>query len=401
MERRAYKRAVRSVLLLAAPFIVALVGCSSRAVPVSSGTDGGAPSGNDGGTAFGIDGGALDAGQTCTSTGTPWVNTLFIVDNSSSMAEEQTRLAAAIPRYVAALRASCAPGYNIAVVSTDLDTPGGEKAGLFTSTFAGAPLFELSSTDASGCQPVAPSVEHGCARGGVVAHTEDPSTQRSRLAANVQPGTCGSGTEKGIEAIGAALSHPGCNGMLGGGNVRLVVILVSDEDDAGLEPIAPAVTALAQQLGPRVRVGAIVAGQVVGDRFEPGNCRTGGASCGSLCQQPSPVGSGSGMPCTPGNCPAGEYCTSAGVCDVEAARFWQYCHWCSFYNAPDCCSAVAGDRYVSFVEAMEAANFAAQPTSRTPSCPSGRSANCRLASICDADWGDTLERFAQLLALGR
>ena len=96
-------------LSLSSVLFLASVGCEARTVPVSGGADAGQMAGDAGQSA--PDGGlARDAGQSCTSTGTPWVRTLFIVDNSSSMADKQARLAAAIPRYLGALRDGCAPG---------------------------------------------------------------------------------------------------------------------------------------------------------------------------------------------------------------------------------------------------------------------------------------------------
>src|SRR5688572_31882168 len=72
-------------------------------------------------------------------TGTPADPTpadiLFVVDNSGSMADDQRRLAASFDAFINQLSSVPNANYRIAVVTTDLSTPGGEKSGEVTYTY--------------------------------------------------------------------------------------------------------------------------------------------------------------------------------------------------------------------------------------------------------------------------
>jgi hypothetical protein len=134
------------------------------------------------------------------------VDVLFVVDNSASMAEEQTALAEHFAEFV-----SYADGldidYLIGVTTTDAESDMG--------TLQGSPaLITPGLTDA--------------------------------FLANVQVGTGGSDSEKGLEASLLALEGNGAETL--GGHLRpdanLAVIYVSDDDDHSTQGIQSVVSSL-------------------------------------------------------------------------------------------------------------------------------------------------------------
>lgn len=338
-----------------------------------------------------------DAGQAAACDGMPKIDTLFVVDNTSTMGPKHERLTQALPRYLGALKAACAD-YRIALVSMDVDSLGGERAGDVQVSFAGAPYFEIQQNDSKACR--SSGLAHGCARGGVVSSAQPLADQVNQLSgAFLGLGTCASGIEAGFPSLRGFFDQTStCNRAFVRAGSRLVIILVSDEEESSQESVDAAVSLLVGIGADRVRVGAIIGGAVDGDTFVPKPCGDSGASCGELCNAAPPMGSHAACQGL-NSCGAGEQC-SASRCVTSAEEFWRFCAWCAFFNAPGCCNSLGGSRFAELVDAMEAQNFAAVPASRSPSCPSGMSANCRLASVCDADWGDTLERFARTLALG-
>ncbi len=330
--------------------------------------------------------------------GMPKIDTVFVVDNTNTMGSKHARLEDAMSRYVGALRAACAD-YRIAIVSMDVDSPGGEREGNVSTEFADGPYFELVRTDAKACRPA--GVEHGCARGGVVTSSQPLLEEMKQLSSTLEKlGTCGSGIEAGFASMSGFFAlASNCNRPFVRDGSRIVIIMVSDEDESGQGTVEEAVSFLSGIGADRVRVGAIIAGEVAADKFVPGNCGDSVSTCGDLCNANPPMGTHAACQGL-NSCGDGERCSPMNQCITVAEDFWRFCNWCAFFNAPGCCTSLAGHRFAEFVDSMEALNFAAVPVSRTPSCPTGRSANCRLASVCDADWGDTLERFAHTLALG-
>src|SRR5262245_7250429 len=55
---------------------------------------------------------------------------LFVVDNSGSMADDQENLARNLDKFIDVIAGSSGGDYQIAVTTTDLDSPGGEQGGL-------------------------------------------------------------------------------------------------------------------------------------------------------------------------------------------------------------------------------------------------------------------------------
>ncbi|MFO0722570.1 MAG: vWA domain-containing protein [Myxococcota bacterium] len=281
---------------------------------------------------------------------------LFIVDNSASMADEQENLAQNFQAFIEALAAIKTGDYQIGIVTTDLDSVGNERSGLVSSVFHDNAPFALDHIDGSLCAPT--EIPHGCFRGAdpagrIIRASQPIAEQVASFQANVRVGSCGSGNEQGLEAMRAALLNaaPGaCNqGFLRPG-AELVVIIVSDEDDTTLpghsaRPIQEYVDFLVGLKGdPRlVRVAAIVgsADQAAHD------CNLAGATCSQSC---------------------------------------------SAFNAPGCCSALAGSRYVALAEAA-GAGVSGSPVERCGLVADGPTP-CLVDSICQTSFANTLERIA-------
>lgn len=305
------------------------------------------------------------------------VDILFVVDDSGSMADEQMRIAENFDAFLD--RLSTVPGadYRIAVVSTDLDSPNGVRRGEVTFTWQTTePYFVQGSNKNDPGEPgvcTDVGIDHGCFRG------PDPDrriitsgmTRDEQLAAfrqNVQIGSCGSGTEQGLAAAVAALGQTGgtgCNAGFLRQDANLVLVFVTDEEDASRAPVESFVNDLSSyKPWEKIRVGAII-GAVEGSAS---GCRTVGGvengTCGSLCD----------------TCPGAAWCGDPG--------FAQTCDFCSYYNAPDCCSAVAGSRYEQFLQEVDGRVKTADPTVQTATL---------IDSICQDDFSPTLDRIAREL----
>ncbi len=327
---------------------------------------------------------------------------LFVVDNSGSMADEQENLAANFDRFISQIAG--AGDYHIAVVTTDQESTPAEKEGLQNFVFADTYPNILTDFTLAGCGDVSPSIAHGCFRGPdpstriVDSETMDPATQISVFAQNVRVGSCGSGTETGLKSMISALDQRnGCNTGFLRDNANLIVVIVSDEDDSEPETDVRQYVERLKAIKPvaQIRV-AMIVGYVNG---RADNCNiTGGAQCGSLCDNPPPVGSH--QPC--GTCAGGEICLS-NQCENPLRRYISSCNSCSFYNTPDCCSAVAGGRYVAFALQMEQEITQADSSIAVTDCKGGNGMQrvaCRVDTICQANFGDTLTSIARDLVIG-
>jgi hypothetical protein len=333
---------------------------------------------------------------------------LFVVDNSGSMADEQENLARNFDAFIQEI---AGPGdYQIGVVSTD-QINAMEKEGLAISTFAPSSPFNLLDFNIGSC--TASTIPRGCFRGPNAATRlinsnviVDANAQIEAFQENVRVGSCGAGEETGLEAMKVALEATGpgeCNEGFLRGEANLVVIIVSDEEDAGDVPVDQYV----QDLGAikpyaQTRV-ALVVGSVDG---AASNCQIpNNGTCGvEVCTNPPAVGSHT--PCTMGSqCTNGEFCeTINDWCENEARRHFNtsFCQWCSYFNTEDCCSALGGSRYVAFARAMET-RIAAADSSIPPQQCRGTMENtpiaCLTDSICQDDFSATLRRIAKELII--
>ncbi|MBI4818480.1 MAG: VWA domain-containing protein [Deltaproteobacteria bacterium] len=346
---------------------------------------------------------------------------LFVVDNSGSMADEQENLARNFEAFISQLPRS--GSYQIGIVTTDVSdahlplcAPGqttrcdrGELGGLAVSTYSPNGRLE-GSPDVSQCEPL--QLRHGCFRGreGSKIITSDmaPADQLRFFKGNVRVGSCGSGQEEGLSAMLLALSKDrleSCNAGFLREDANLIVVFVTDEndDDPQVTPVAVVVDELLNvKEASKVRV-AVIGG--IGNDGSASQCRIGidggPTSCGDTCNQtPSPGSHAAGCISNPGLCPAGEFCDrSLDRCENQNLMFWENCHWCSYYDTPSCCSALAGSRYVEFAVAMEQKIADAAPGLGRALChaPQGQQAACLVDSICQTEFANTLERIANEL----
>lgn len=350
------------------------------------------------------------------ATPTP-ADILFVIDNSGSMAEEQANLARNFEFFINQIAGS-GLDYRIALVSTDLTSNSGnppqpvEREGQVLFTFdRSSPYMNLVSSDVSACAPVADGTLHACFRGPdatrrvIDSNVLDRDAQIAAFVDNVNVGTCGSGTEQGLAAAIRALEETGpggCNEGFLRPDANLVIIFVSDEEDTDNTPVGQYVQDLTDFKDiERIRVAAII-GAEDGDASD---CSTTvGTQCGSLCDMPAPP-MGSGRNCANSrDCPDGEACSNS-TCTTLAFQWWTQssvnCRWCSFFDVEDCCSALAGDRYVSFARAVEARVSQADSSIPVANCRAepGTAAACLVDSICQENFGETLERIARELVL--
>lgn len=354
--------------------------------------------GSSGGSGSDAGGSAPDAGN----NGVAVVPTdiLFIVDDSCSMQNKQENLAFNFGSFVSQVLG--AGEYRMGIVSTALDDQSMERAGNQHFTYSPNYPYQLIDFDFAECRET--NVAHGCFRGDVIDSTVmDRQTQIETFAESVRVGTCGSGEERGLDAMLNALDQMlpgGCNAGFLRQEANLLIVIVSDEDDDSEMPVEHYADALAayKPYG-QIRV-ATIAGM---DGGQPSSCGIGiGGACGSVCDNMPPPGSE--QPCT-GNagCPDGEYCDhEQSVCRNEALAYWtaQTCASCAFYAAPDCCSALPGNRYVAFARAVEQRVHAARPEFPISDCIGlGSRVACLADTICQASFGDTLARIARELVV--
>ncbi|HVE81927.1 MAG TPA: VWA domain-containing protein [Myxococcales bacterium] len=152
---------------------------------------------------------------------------LFVVDNSGSMREEQAGVAAELPAFVASLKAGAgvANDFQVGVITTSVYQnallPGGGIA------------FKTYPDQAGKLRP-ATLTSGGTA---TMLRGDDPDLV-SEFGMLIQQGITGSGQETPFEAVRLATSPPLVDnenrGFLRDG-ARLVVVVVSDEDDCSEE----------------------------------------------------------------------------------------------------------------------------------------------------------------------
>jgi hypothetical protein len=330
----------------------------------------------------------------------PPVDILVVVDNSGSMDNKQERLVAHIDTLITRLEHV---DYQLAVVSTDQDSRGGDLGGSVHFSFKSTTPFTLDpgSYDTSACMSL--GIDHGCFLGPdpstrVIRSSMSAADQLAAAKANLRLGSCGSGTERGLHGMDLALTNTAmgsCNQGFIRPNARLLVVIISDENDSDADAFTgnpPPVSEYVRDLlalKPADKLKLVVIAGIIGGNAA--NCSINPndgtpAACGSICSQMPPAGSH--LACNPSNppCAAGEYCDTQhnNVCENLDLQFWAHCNWCSFYNAPDCCTALAANRYIDFTTAFAAA---AGPHSVV------------VESICQSDLGPALEHiYSELIA---
>ena len=170
---------------------------------------------------------------------------LFVVDDSGSMQEEQANLAANFDAFIAQLAAlPVSNDYRIGITTTSVEN------------FDGTTIFPMGDVPGSSPPRPCPNIGKQYPQGALVA--VDPAslvtyptdgvfvdnrpkvlvsgspTLVQDFQTNVKVGICGSGKEEGLQAARLALSDRIADGKNAGflrPGARLVVIVVSDEDD--------------------------------------------------------------------------------------------------------------------------------------------------------------------------
>lgn len=233
-------------LLVSIPVIFALssLACSVAKTPDSAedGIDSGIDSGGSGGEgtgeeSAGLDTGApvkldaasdetgmADAGDASDETGCERVDLLFVIDNSGSMADEQSNLVNSVPSFISEIQTQLADAdsYHVGVITTD------EYEYNDGCEDEGAMVIATGGSDSSDgvCGPYAD---------GYTYMTENDDLDVAFPCAALV-GTDGDGDERPMQTMQAALS-PGMNGPgdCNDGFLRddalLVIVIITDEED--------------------------------------------------------------------------------------------------------------------------------------------------------------------------
>jgi hypothetical protein len=163
----------------------------------------------------------------------PKTDILFVVDDSGSMAAEQTLLGAGFAQFIDRLATLPVKGsFQIGVTTTSVDFP---------VTDTSAQGYTLQTTYPSG-QPY-PRGALVATSGKKLLDASSPTLVQD-FSANVNVGTSGSGKEQGLRAALLAVTDrvaDGSNAGLLRPGARLAIILVSDEDDCSDPATPPAI----------------------------------------------------------------------------------------------------------------------------------------------------------------
>lgn len=170
------------------------------------------------------------------------LDVLFLVDDSFAMTDKQNKLAAALPRFLAALAAgpNGLPNLHVAVITSDMGTQGAEDA---------MPGPAVGTTGRGGCKDRGKGgamqlFGASGVTGPFLSDIADASGTRTRnytgdlpttLATMVKAGALGCGFEQPLEAVKQALvpANTANAGFLRP-DAALAVIILSDEDDCSI-----------------------------------------------------------------------------------------------------------------------------------------------------------------------
>jgi hypothetical protein len=154
---------------------------------------------------------------------------LFVIDNSGSMAEEQAAIATELPAFLEELRRDngLEQDFRVGVITTSV---------YLNALVNGREQFSLYNDQAGRLQPV-PDAQGRPTPDRYLEGTDPQLLERFRNL--VRQGTQGSGQETPFEAVRLAVTPPlTTTGVWAGGNggflrdgARLVVVVVSDEED--------------------------------------------------------------------------------------------------------------------------------------------------------------------------
>lgn len=210
---------------------------TATATATSDTTSGGATSEGSSGGGLSSDGGStFDLGVQpdvgLSGPGCQAIDFLFVIDDSSSMAEHQTNLVANFPAFIAGIESSLAEvdSFHVGVTATD--------------AFSGNPgaciLLGALITETTGAGPDSSDAVCGPYADGLGYMTEDDDLEQS-FACAAQVGTTGNGFERPMEAmvtaLGPTLAGPGqCNAGFLRDDALLVIVVITDEYDGEGDP---------------------------------------------------------------------------------------------------------------------------------------------------------------------
>ena len=169
---------------------------------------------------------------------------LFVIDNSSSMTEEQNGIATELPAFIDELRkgAGTAHDFQVGVITTSVYLNPDPSTGV---------LYREYPDQSGKLQAVPVALPDGGTAPGTerVISSSDPDLV-NKFARLVRQGTSGSGQETPFEAARLALTPPlselplaqGGNGGFLRDGARLLIVVVSDEDDCSEQRRPPTVT---------------------------------------------------------------------------------------------------------------------------------------------------------------
>jgi hypothetical protein len=154
------------------------------------------------------------------------VDLLFVIDNSGSMAEEQTSLLASFSGFVAGIQAELgsADSYHVGVITTDAyanNAPGCNTLGALVTQTGG------DSAAGQDCLPFSSGARY--------LDDTEPDLE-AKFSCIAQVGVSGSGDEiqaqSGYTAVSPAMNAPGaCNDGFIRDDALLVVVIITDEED--------------------------------------------------------------------------------------------------------------------------------------------------------------------------
>jgi hypothetical protein len=168
------------------------------------------------------------------------LDVLFMIDNSSSMAEMQQKLAVQIPAFVTALESlpMGLPNIHVAVVSSDMGAPGDATFSIGCTAFGDNGTFQNQPQGTCTASPLAPGATYLSNVGGVVNYS---GTLSDALSCIALLGDKGCGFEHQLGSIARALGADGApapntnTGFLRP-NAQLAIIMLSNEDDCSAPP---------------------------------------------------------------------------------------------------------------------------------------------------------------------
>jgi hypothetical protein len=172
------------------------------------------------------------------------VDIVFVVDNSGSMSEEQTNLAANFPVFMDELTALQGGDFHIASVSTDLGSGAGTTQTQCNRPLGDKGIFCNAQTPLPGMAGMWQATDF-CQRCGVM-NQRYLQTVNPNFAGNIRDvfscmsrfGTAGCGFEHSTEALRLSLEAPENAGFLRN-DAYLAFILITDEEDCSAPADSP------------------------------------------------------------------------------------------------------------------------------------------------------------------